>query len=190
MSRARSLGMFVLLPLLECFNWSVKVFWDRLVMPKFNGHFGRVWSSKTQKRDGGSAIKSTHCTYKDTPTPAAVSFSTHAGQLAAAGTTCTSSFRESHITFRLLGHRIHMEHIYTVVFLHKNKKKDLCRQQCCFEARMPTKPLTAHLQLTVSLKLIVSWELTRIVFFLLTFMHLSRPPLFCFSLIWIDLIQG
>lgn len=123
MSRARSLGMFVLLPLLECFNWCVKVFWDRLVMPKFNGHFGRVWSSKTQKRDGGSAIKSTHCTYKDTPTPAAVSFSTHAGQLAAAGTTCTSSFRESHITFRLLGHRIHMEHIYTVVFLHKNKKK-------------------------------------------------------------------
>lgn len=112
------------------------------------------------------------------PTPAAVSFSTHAGQLAAAGTTCTSSFRESHITFRLLGHRIHMEHIYTVVFLHKNKKKDPCRQQCCFEARMPTKPLTAHLQLTVSLKLIVSWELTRIVFFLLTFMHLSRPPPF------------
>lgn len=59
-----------------------------------------------------------------------------------------------------------------------NLKKDFCRQQCCFETRMPTKPLTAHLQLTVSLKLIVSRELTSIVFFLLTFMPLPPP---CFS---------
>lgn len=44
---------------------------------------------------------------------------------------------------------------------------------------MPTKPLTAHLQLTVSLKLIVSRELTSIVFFLLTFMPLP-PPAFLF----------